>query len=191
MTNLPETIVEAEAVDTIIHWLDLFEEILTTEAARAVLRNHIRERLFRQEVIPRMQIIAAAEAGHQDADLALRELAAEYISRREEMPTELANYVQRALLQPPVTYPPGRNIADTWLRDVAIAMLVRQTMERWGVPATRSHISKKNHRLSACYLVAIALVRRGHILSERRVEKIFASHPRQLAERLSASIPPI
>ena len=81
-----------------------------------------------------MQVIAAAEAGHQDADLALRELAAEYLSSREEMPTELAAYVQRALLQPPVTYPPGRNIADTWMRDIGIAVLVQLAKERWKSP---------------------------------------------------------
>src|SRR5262249_55400075 len=99
-----------------------------------------------------MQVIATAEAGHQDADLALRELAAEYISRREEMPTELANYVQRALMLPPVTYPPGRNIVDTWLRDVGIAVMVSLTMVRWELPASRSHSRKPaSKRLSACY----------------------------------------
>jgi hypothetical protein len=190
MTNLPVTVVEAEAVPIICHWIDLVAQLLTSDAARLVLRNHIRERL-RQGTIPRMQVIAAAEAGHQDADLALRELAAEHISRREEMPTELANYVQRALLMPPATYPPGRNLADTWLRDIGIAVMVDLAAARWGVLVSRSHHRKPgSKRLSACYLVSAALNRAGHAVRERQVERIHASHGR-LAQRLSASIPPI
>ena len=34
-----------------------------------------------------------------------------------------------ALLQPPVTCPPGRNIADTWLRDVGIAVMATLAVE--------------------------------------------------------------
>jgi hypothetical protein len=94
---LPATIPEADMADTVAHWVDLVAAMLTTEAARLTLRRHIRETL-RQGTVPTMRVIAAAEAGHQDADMALREAAAEYISRREEMPTEIANYVQRALV---------------------------------------------------------------------------------------------
>jgi hypothetical protein len=126
---------EADMVDTVAHWIDLVAAMLTADAARLTLRRHIRE-MLRQGTIPTMQVIAAAEAGHQDADMALREAAAEYISRREEMPTEIANYVQRALVMPPVTYPPGRNLADTWLRDVGIAVIVQLAVERWRLPAT-------------------------------------------------------
>jgi len=68
--------------------------------------------------------------------------------------------------------------------------MVELAKDRFGVLATRSHHSKKNERLSACYLVAVALGRRGHNLTERRVEKIHADHVR-LAERLSASMPRI
>jgi hypothetical protein len=188
--TLPATLVEAEAVDAIAHWIDLVAQLLTTDAARLVLRNHIRERL-RQGTIPRMQVIAAADSGHQDADLALRELAAEHISRHEEMPTELGNYVQRALLQPPVTYPPGRNLADTWLRDIGVAVMVSLAVLHWELPASRSHSRKPAaKRLSACYLVSLALNRRGHAIRERQVERIYSAHGR-LAQRLSASIPPI
>ena len=190
MTTLPTTVIEAEAVPIICHWIELVAQLLTSEAAHLVLRNHIRVRL-RLGTIPRMQVIAAAEAGHQDADLALRELAAEHISRREEMPTELANYVQRALVLPPVTYPPGRNLADTWLRDIGVAVMVQLAMERWNLPASRSHSRKpESTRLSACYLVALALNKRSYAIRERQVERIHANHSR-LAQRLSASIPPI
>jgi hypothetical protein len=188
--DLPATVIEAEAVDTIAHWVDLVGEWLTTEASRRVLRHNIRDRLLRQEAGQTMQVIDMAEGGHQDADLALRELAAEYISRHQELPTELANFVQRALLRPPITYPPGRNIADTWVRDIGIAVMVRRAMDQWNVPATRSHYSRRNRRRSACYLVAVALGNRGINIAERRVEKIHSTHVR-LAERLSASMTPI
>ena len=189
MTNLPASVIEAEVVETIAHWIDLVAEMLTSEASRLMLRKHIRERL-RAGTIPGMQVIAAAEAGHQDADMALRELAAQYISQRTQMPTELANYVQCALLQPPVTYPQGRNIADTWMRDIGIAVLVQLTKERWSLPKTRSRLTRNPNRLSACYLVARALGRHGINLSERRVEKIFDART-QIAARLSASMPPV
>jgi hypothetical protein len=183
---LPATIPEADMVDTVCHWVDLVAAMLTTEAARLTLRKYIRETL-RQGTVPTMRVIAAAEAGHQDADMALREAAAEYISRREEMPTEIANYVQRALVMPPVTYPPGRNLADTWLRDIGIAVIVRLAIERWHLPATRNRASTKP---SACYVVSLALGRRRHNVAERQVERIYGNHGR-LARRLSASIPPI
>ena len=190
MTTLPATLLEAEAIDIIAHWIDLVGQLLTSEASRLVLRKHIREGL-RAGTIPRMQVIAAAEAGHQDADLALRELAAEYISRREEMSTELANYVQRALLQPPVTYPQGRNIADTWLRDVGIAVMVSLAAVHWSLPITRGHARKPgSKRLSACYLVGLALNKRGYAIHERQVERIYGNHGR-LARRLYASMPDV
>jgi hypothetical protein len=171
-------------VNIVCGWVDLVRDVMTAEAGRRVLRHYIHERL-RQGTIPTMQVIAAAEAGHQDADMALRQLAAEHIDRREEMPTALANYVQRALVMPPVTYPPGRNLVDTWLRDVIIAVLVRLAVERLDLPATRSRASK---RPSACSVVALALTWLN--ITTRRVEKIYGEHG-LIARRLSASIPPI
>ena len=189
MTNkLPVvTLLVAEAVDTIAGWIDRVKDKLESETGRQVLRTTIVEKL-RAGAVSRIKVIAAAEAGHQDADLALREFAAECISRRQEMPTELAAFVQKALLQPPVSYPSGRNLADTWMRDIGIAVLVQLTMDRWRLPKSRSHISKNPERLSACYLVGLALVRHGINLGERRVEKIFDGHVR-LTERVSALLP--
>ena len=137
-----------------------------------------------------MRVIATAEAGYRDADLALREEAAECINR--EMPTELANYARRALMRPPVRYPRGRNLVDTWTRDHGIYFLVLQTHSRWNVPVSRSHSRKRSAKepLSACYLVALALNKGGYSIQERQVERIvgdFASA--KTAKRLSASIP--
>src|SRR6266511_3346694 len=140
MTRLPATFAEADMVDTVGHWVELVGEAMTAEAARTTLRNYIRG-MLRRGTIPTMRVIAAAEAGHQDADMALREVAAEYIDRRVVMPT--------------VSYPPGRNLADTWLRDVCVAVLVHLVVERWHLRATRNRASERH---SACSVVALALV---------------------------------
>jgi hypothetical protein len=186
----PATYVEAEVSDmtgAVAHWIDLVAEMLTSEAARLVMRRHIRE-MVRAGTIPTMQVIEAATAGHEEADMALRELAAEIIDRGDPLPTALGAYVQKALLMAPVAYPPGRNIVDTWLRDVGIAVLVSLTIERWPhLKVTRNRASK---RPSACVLVSLALVQRGHNVGERQVERIFGSLD-QVARKLSASIPPI
>ena len=139
-----------------------------------------------------MQVIAAAEAGDQDADHVLRQLIIECISRDEKMPPELKAYEQRALLRAPIGAAPGRNVGDTWKRDLGIAVLVQMTMGKWHLPRTRSRVSKNPASLSACYLVGIALGRRGVNLNERGVEKISLGHVEaRLAERLSAFLSPV
>jgi hypothetical protein len=184
---LPTTLLEAEAVEVICHWIGRVRDKLDSEAGHLLMRASIVEKL-KAGAVPRMKVIEAAEAGCEDADLALRELAAELISRHEEMPTELAAFVQRALVQPPVSNPRGRDFVDFWVRDIGIAVLVAMTMERWGLPKSRGRLTR--NRLSASYLVACALGRRGIMLGERRVEKIHDGHLKA-AERLSAFLPAI
>jgi hypothetical protein len=187
--NLPANFIEAEAVATIMNWIDRVADMLTSEASRLTMRAFIRERV-RAGTIPTMQVIQAARAGHQDADMALREYAAELLDRGELPPTALRAYVQEALVHPPANYPPGRNIVDTWKRDIGINIMVQKTMEHWHLPKTRSHATKNSKRLSACYLVSLALGRRGFNLTERGVEKI-VDGVAKLTGRLSASMPPI
>ena len=147
-------------------------ELLTSDAGRLVLRNRIRGQLH-QGTIATMKVIEYAEAGHQDADRALRELAIEMIGRREEMPTELANYVQRALDRAPTTSPQGRNIADTWLRDIGIAVMVNLAMERWHLLASRNRATRHP---SASSVVATALRGRGLLMTEWQVATIFREY---------------
>ena len=173
---------EESMVDLVSHWIDVVADKMTSEASRAHLRDGIRE-LLRAGTLPTMRVITAARAGHQDADLALRKLIAEYIDRREELPTTLAGYAQEALFRGPTSYPPGRNLADTWVRDIGIAVLVALAAARFDLPATRNPASR---RPSAASLVHRAFGRRGQNLGERRINTIFGQH-----QRLSASIPPI
>jgi len=77
------------------------------QPAELTLANFMRRGMAAQAAVDalladdtaRMQLIAAAEAGDAAADAALRNLAIEYLSEHEPMPTELAAYVQRALLK--------------------------------------------------------------------------------------------
>ena len=190
MSDLPTAIDEAAAVETISRWIDVIAEGLKSDTSHALVRDAIRDAL-RKGTIPLMRVIAAAEAD-RDADLALREEAAECIDRREEMPTELANYAQLALTRPLVNYRSGRNLVNTWTRDHGIYFLVSQTRSRWKVPVSRSHSRKPSAKepLSACYLVARALNKRGYPIQERQVERIFSDFvSAKTAKRLSASIP--
>jgi hypothetical protein len=86
--QLPALISEPDAIDTIIGWIDRVAEKLTAEASRLTLRAHIRERV-REGTLPAMQVIAAARAGHGDADLSLREVITEMIDRDEPVPVSL------------------------------------------------------------------------------------------------------
>jgi cytosine/adenosine deaminase-related metal-dependent hydrolase len=132
---VPTTWREAEAQPIVDDWVDRVAELLTAETARLTLRNHIRE-MVRAGTIEIMQVIAAARAGHADADLALRQLGVELLDRGEMPGAALRAYLQESLIQAPVTYPPGRNLADTWMRDVGIALLVKLTAA-CGLHATR------------------------------------------------------
>ena len=189
MSDLPTAIDEAAAVETISRWIDVIVVGLRSDTSRLLVRDAICD-ILRKGTIPLIRVIAAAKAGYRDADLALRVEAAECINR--EMPTELANYAQRALFRPPVSYPRGRNLVDTWTRDHGIYFLVLQTHSRWNVPVSRNHSRKPSAKepLSACYLVARALNKRGYLIQERQIERIFGDFARaKTAKRLSASIP--
>jgi hypothetical protein len=188
MLKLPVPIDEKAAVEVIVGWIGQLAERMTSERGRQDLRNHIRERLLRQEAIPRMQVIAAAENGNVEADWALRELITEYISRDEKMPTEVAGFAQRALLRPPANRDQGRDIADSWERDIIIGMVVDLAQFSWPeVPLTRNQASR---RPSICFWVSLALTKRGRPMGERQVERIYRERGK-LVERLSATIPPI
>jgi|SoiMethySBSTD1v2_1073268.scaffolds.fasta_scaffold1049621_1 hypothetical protein len=184
--NLP-TLIEAETdtmVNTVAHWVDVVDAMLTSDAGHLLLRNHLR-RMLREGVIETLKVVTAAEQGHQDADLALRELGAEMLDRGEMPNATLRSYLVKALVTAPVRYPPGRNIADTWVRDIGIAVMVAMVMAHWPhLKATRNRAAK---RPSASTIVALALSKRGFSLTEWQVERIHGNHNR-LAGRVSASI---
>ncbi len=186
MTTLPALIDDEEVmVDTVVHWIDLVAQVLTSEAGHRRLQYDIRERL-RLGTLETVKVIAAAEAGHQDADLALRQFGAQMLDRGEMPDAALRGYLVKALLIAPVTYPAGRNIADTWLRDIGIAVLVDLTIVHW--PFLKPTRNRASRRPSASTIVSRALEKRGYTIGEWQVERVFSDH-HKLAERLSASIP--
>lgn len=191
----PATEVEVEEViETILALIDVVADALTAEQGHQMLREDILKNL-KTGAVSRMKVIAAAEAGNAEADIALRELGAEYISRwcqhgdeQEPPPPEIAAFLQRAWFRPPASNPKGWNCADRWLRDITIANLVKISMDLWHLPKSRGHTSKYPERsLSASYLVSLALERSGIMLSEGRVARIFDNRP-ELVTRMSAFV---
>jgi hypothetical protein len=184
--NLPD---EGTLVDRVTHWIDLVAVALKSETSRLRLQHEIRARLQAGDEQVTIQVIGAARAGHQDADQALRDHIREKIHNNEVslLPPLLVAYMQEALYRPPAVYPAGRNLANTWLRDLTIAVLVSMALLHWpSLPVTRNRASKSK-RPSACSVVSMALSRRGHPMGERQVERIRRDH-NKLAARLSASI---
>jgi hypothetical protein len=111
---------------TILHWYnDLIGRVMTSEASRTIVRQNLFDRL-QAGTLDVAWVIQAAEAGHQDADLALRQYAATFIDhgREAELLVQVRAYVVRSLLRPPVTYPRGKNIIDTLTRDIGVAVMV-------------------------------------------------------------------
>jgi hypothetical protein len=104
--------------------------------------------------------------------------------REAELLAQVRAYAVRSLIRPPITYPRGKNIADTWVRDIAIAVMVTLAAERLQLPLTRS---RNTAEPSAAYFVAEAFRLQGHKLGERQVNRIVQNHSR-LAARLAASL---
>jgi hypothetical protein len=77
MSDLPATTDQAEAVETISRWIDVIAVGLRSDSSHLLVRDAIRD-ILRKGTILLMRVITAAEAGYRDADLALREEAAEW-----------------------------------------------------------------------------------------------------------------
>src|SRR5205823_2160010 len=123
--------------------------------------------------------IAWADAGITDADACLREVGAELLDHGEPIPATIAGYMARALLrdrgQPRGKHSGRAEIAaNVWLRNQCVAVMVAVALEEWH-PYLRATRNRASHRPSACSVVSEALVRRGVILGERRVEAIYQS----------------
>jgi hypothetical protein len=73
MMTLPAAFSEDQAVELITQWIDRMAEKITSDQARKTLREYIQKKL-RDGTLATMDVIAAARAGNDDADIALREL---------------------------------------------------------------------------------------------------------------------
>ena len=185
MTNLP-TLIEAEIdtmVDTVAHWVDHVGAVLTSDAGHLVLRNQMR-RMLREGTLETLKVVTAAEQGHQDADLALRELGAEMLDRGEMPNATLRSYLVKALVNG--TGPlPALTKHCRHGRDIGIAIMVALVMMPW--PHLRVTRNRATKRPSASTIVALARRKHGHSLTEWQVERVSGDH-NKLAGRLSASM---
>ena len=144
MTQLLATLIEAEADDLIVRWIDEVADGLNSENGRRSLQQGFYEGLH-AGTLSTAHVIAAAEKNNVlEADLALRQYAAEFIDqgREPELSAQVRAYAVKSVLGPIVNRGRGREVADNWRRDLGIAMMVDLAAVRWNLPYTRSHTSK-------------------------------------------------
>jgi hypothetical protein len=170
MTQLPATVDENVMVETVAHWFDLAAELLPTESSRRYMQALLK-RLIRQGTIEAARVIAWANDGVADADIALRQVCSEMLDQGEKPPATIAGYAAVALNKPPVARRKGGDAVDNWLRDQCVTVFVSMAVERWypHLPPSRNRFSKTP---SACSVVSQALIRRRINIGERRVETI-------------------
>ena len=168
---LPAALSETDMIDTVAHWFDLASVMLKAENSHLALQAWIKV-LIRQGTIPAVRVIQWANDGVADADIALRQVAAEMLDRGQTPPATIAGYAASALNKPPIARRKGGDAADNWLRDLCIAVLVSPAVERWHphLPMSRNRASKSP---SSCSVVSAVLIKRRINIGERRVEKIY------------------
>jgi len=172
-----------EMVDVAVTWIDRISEKLKTEYAHGLLRDYIRDRL-EQGILPIKAVIDAARRGTPHADYALRWRIYEMLDRNEELPTSLKAYAQDAMFTGPLS-DVSTNVADLYVRDAAIAIMVGMAVLNWRLKPTRNRAST---RPSASTVMEAALRQRSVNITEWQVERIYQNHLK-LAECLSATIP--
>ena len=126
MTQLLATLIEAEADDLIVRWIDEVADGLNSENGRRRLQQGFYEGLH-AGTLSTAHVIAAAEKNNVlEADLALRQYAAEFIDqgREPELSAQVRAYAVKSVLGPIVNRGRGREVADNWRRDLGIAMMV-------------------------------------------------------------------
>jgi hypothetical protein len=185
MTSLPVTLVEAEAAQFARDWirkiaaanwrddpvLRLGCSILDPKAGHIWVRNFLKRSVMAHP-FNATDIIAAARAGWEDADIALRELIAEHLDRDEQPPAQVAAYGIE-LLHPNRARLRGRQHADHVFQDIAIAGLILELVERFPLKPT----GRSGRRPSASRIVAAAFSEaRIRNLTAKAVEAIWARY---------------
>ena len=171
MTQLPATMVEVEALIFAREWIaqarepnGIFhpnaEEIYETLSMKQWAQSHP----FHAD-----DIVYFANNGSREADLALRELIAEYTDRGEPLTAILGAYNIRLINRG--RRRPGPAKAANFMRDLGITMLVYSLVERFKLSAYRNTESR---RPSASSVAAKALTEAGIgvLLTFKGVEKV-------------------
>ena len=117
-------------------------------------------------------IVYFAENGNEQADLALRELFAEYEQRSETPPTTVRAYIIRVLNPARPGKNPGPGKAALFVRDQGITLLVVELNKRFGLAFYKNSGS---HSPTASTIAATALTKAGIgvVMGPSGVEKIW------------------
>lgn len=183
------SIVEAEIVSTMDHWLGRIAAAMTGEGGRQIMRNEFLRQLQASDAatLPTDVIIEAAECGNEAADLALRHYIADRVNHGLDLTAQLRAYNVKSLLRPPVSYPRGHtDVVDTWTRDIAVHVLIDVTAQQWELEPTRGRTTTAP---AAAYFVSKVLRRRGYRLKEQQVNRIYRRRS-SLAARVAGSLFP-
>ena len=177
MTQLPTTLAEAAARS---HAMDRIKQDRETPYG---MFHPDAEKLFGKPLMKRVtqfhpfladDIVYFAENGNEQADLALRELIAEYTDRREPLTAVLAAYNIRLLNPVSKRKKPGPKKADhgQFVRDIGIVLLVEQLTREFGLAP---NLKTSSGRATASSIVADALVESGIDVSmtAKNVERIW------------------
>jgi hypothetical protein len=188
MTQLPATLdYEAELFAFAREWIAPFREEgnfmdlgfapLHPECGLAFARRIIKQYAL-MHPFNMDDIVKKAQAGWDEADLALRELIAEHVDRGKALPSILAAYNVQ-LLNPrgaPPAKPRGQKKASNIMRDIVITTLIMELIERFpasGLKPTRYQLGRKRQH-SACSIVAIVLAEAGlYRKGEETIQKIW------------------
>jgi hypothetical protein len=180
---LPATLIEVEAVDFARRCIVFvrsgklrlfgvepgawFEKHESRRACKLMFREWIL-----RDATNLMDAVGAARAGYELWEDCLRDLILDYKNRGEQMPLYLAAFdmeLTRGILRKA-----GRHRAADMTRDVIIGSIVGMVIERFGLRATRNHVSR---RVSACSVVAAALGLEGMSMSEPNVNQLWKAMP--------------
>lgn len=155
------------------------------EASHRLLEDYFLRMLqINDETIDAALVVELARSGHPPADRALRRFIqqAMELDQFQSLPTSVRDYGRRCVEIAPLAGYPSRvsQVVDTYMRDVAIVMLMHRVKDRWpAVPLLNS-----SGRASVAALVGPVFG-----VSERQARRIFQSdrgQARRLAEFLAS-----
>jgi hypothetical protein len=183
MTNLPTTLLEAEATQFARgwvakcqagDWLHIGLSMLHPEAGHTQLRQ-ILKLLAASHPFELARVIADARAGWRDADMALRELTAEILDRGGDLPAQLRAYTIEQLRPDATVAPPGPQRASHVLQDLGMVVLVLELTSRFPGLA---FCGRSVRKASICSIAAVAFTeaRLGRVLTADAVRKIWKSY---------------
>jgi hypothetical protein len=164
--------------------VDKFAGMITTEACRNHLQQGLYE-LLHAGTLAVAQVREWAEGGNPAADLALRRYAAEQIDQGRET-VQLKDFAIKRLLDPFIlNYSKGHTLADTWVRDIVIRVIMDVVSDETGLPPTRGRVTKAPSVGSFVHLLA---QKRSWRLREQQINRIYHGY-KHLAACLDAAMP--